>query len=182
MPPPLERMRRASRPLKTLVLVRHAKSSWKDASLADRDRPLNRRGKHDAPEMGRRLADLVGTPDLIVSSPASRAMATACIIADAVGYPVDGIREDERIYRAGPAEILDVIRSLEDEQDRVFLIGHNPGLTELVNELSEPAVENVPTCGVVVLRLATERWADVSRPTVRRAALITPKGGRVEET
>ena len=168
--------------MKTLVLVRHAKSSWKDASLADRDRPLNRRGKHDAPEMGRRLADLVGTPDLIVSSPATRAMATARIIAEAVGYAVDEIREDERIYQAGPAEILDVIRSLQDERDRVFLFGHNPGLTELVNELSEPPVENVPTCGVVVLRLATERWADVSRPTVRRAALITPKGGRVEGT
>lgn len=166
--------------MKTLVLVRHAKSSWDDASLPDRDRPLNSRGKRDAPKMGRRLADLVGTPDLIVSSPATRALATARIIAELVDYPVDGIREDERIYQAGPTEILDVIRGLEDERVRVFLFGHNPGLTELVNELSEPAIDNVPTCGVVEFGLSTERWADVSRATVRRAAIITPKGGRVE--
>jgi phosphohistidine phosphatase len=166
--------------VKTLVLVRHAKSSWKDDSVPDHDRPLNKRGKRDAPEMGRRLADLVGTPDLIVSSPARRALATARSIAEAVGYPVDGIRGDERIYQAGPAEILDIIRGLDDEQDRVFLIGHNPGLTDLVNQLSEPAVDNVPTCGVVELRLAAERWADMARETVRREAFITPKGGRAE--
>ena len=161
--------------MKTLVLVRHAKSSWKDDSLADRDRPLNRRGKRDAPRMGRRLADLAGTPDLIVTSPAARAMATARLVADAVGYPVDGIHEDERIYEAGPAEILEVIRGLDDECDRVYLLGHNPGFTDLVNALTEPSIDNVPTCGVVVLVVETERWADVSRTTVRRAAFATPK-------
>ena len=164
--------------MKTLLLVRHAKSSWKDDSLPDHDRPLNKRGKRDVPEMGRRLADLVGTPDLIVSSPARRALATARIIAEETGYPVDGIREDERIYQAGQAEILDVLRGLDDVQDRVFLIGHNPGLTDLVNQLSEPPVDNVPTCGVVELRLAAERWADIARETIRREAFITPKGGR----
>ena len=169
-------------PVKTLVLVRHAKSSWKDAALADRDRPLNQRGKRDAPEMGNKLADLVGAPDLIVSSPAARAIATARIVADAVGYPVDGIREDERIYEASAAEILEVIRELDDERDRVFLFGHNPGLTDLVNALSEPAIDNLPTSGVVELGLAADRWAEISRATVRRAAFITPKGGRVEGT
>lgn len=166
--------------MKTLVLVRHAKSSWKDASLPDRDRPLNSRGKRDAPKMGRWLADLVGTPDLIVSSPATRAMATARVIAVAVGYPGDGIQEDERIYEAGPAEILEAIRGLDDRHDRVFLIGHNPGFTDLVNALTKPSIDNVPTCGVVVLGVATERWADVSRTTVRRAAFATPKDGQVE--
>ena len=163
--------------MKTLVLVRHAKSSWKDASLADRDRPLNRRGKRDAPRVGDQLADLGGAPDLIVSSPAARAIATARIVADVVGYPLDGIREDARIYEATAAEILEVIRELDDERDRVFLFGHNPGLTDLVNELSEPAIDNVPTSGAVELRLATGRWADISRATVRRAAFITPKAG-----
>jgi phosphohistidine phosphatase len=164
--------------LKILILVRHAKSSWKDASLADRDRPLNKRGKRDAPEMGRRLAARGAAPDLIVSSPAARALATARIIAEAVGYPVDAIREDERLYLASPAELLEAIRDLDDGYDRVFLFGHNPGLTELVNELSEPAVDNVPTCGLVELRLAAERWADVSPDTVRRVSFDTPKSGR----
>lgn len=162
--------------MKTLVLVRHAKSSWKDDSLADRDRPLNKRGKRDAPEMARRLADRVGRPDLILSSPARRALATAGVVAEAVGYPVEAIREDERIYLATPAGILEVIRGLEDGIDCVFLFGHNPGLTELVNALSEPAVDNVPTCGVVDLRLATVRWADIARANVRRVAFLTPKG------
>ena len=161
-----------------LFVFRHAKSSWKDPSLADRDRPLNKRGKRDAPEMGRRLAARGGAPDLIVSSPATRALATARIIAAAVGYPADRIREDERLYLASPAEILEAIRDLEDGYERVFLFGHNPGLTELVNELSEPAVDNVPTCGVVELRLAVDRWADLSRDTVQRASIDTPKGGR----
>ena len=164
--------------MKILILVRHAKSSWKDASLADRDRPLNKRGKRDAPEMGRRLAARGAAPDLIVSSPAARALATARIIAEAVGYPVDAIREDERLYLASPAELLEAIRDLDDGYDRVFLFGHNPGLTELVNELSEPAVDNVPTCGLVELRLAAERWADVSADTVRRVSFDTPKSGR----
>jgi phosphohistidine phosphatase len=164
--------------LKILILVRHAKSSWKDASLADRDRPLNKRGKRDAPEMGRRLAARGAAPDLIVSSPAARALATARIIAEAVGYPVDAIREDERLYLASPTELLEAIRDLDDGYDRVFLFGHNPGLTELVNELSEPAVDNVPTCGLVELRLAAERWADVSPDTVRRVSFDTPKSGR----
>ena len=162
--------------MKTLVLVRHAKSSWKDESLADRDRPLNRRGERDAPEMARRLADLVGRPDLILSSPARRALATARVVADVVGYPVEAIREDERIYQATPAAILEVIRGVDNGIDRVFLFGHNPGLTELVNELSEPAVDNVPTCGVVELRLTTGRWSDVSRANVRRETFLTPKG------
>lgn len=161
--------------MKTLVLVRHAKSSWKDASLADRDRPLNDRGKRDAPEMGRRLAARGEAPDLIVSSPAARALATARVIAEAVGYPVDRIREDERIYMAGPADLLGAIHDLDDDDDRVFLFGHNPGLTDLVNALSVPAVENVPTCGVVEFRLTGVRWADLSRETVRRASFMTPK-------
>ena len=164
--------------MKTLILIRHAKSSWKDASLADRDRPLNKRGKRDAPEMGRRLAARGGAPDLIVSSPATRALATARVIAEAVGYPVDGIREDERIYMASPAELLEAIRGLDDGHERVFLFGHNPGLTELVNELSEPALDNVPTCGVVELRLAADRWADLSPDKVQRADFDTPKSGR----
>lgn len=162
--------------MKTLVLVRHAKSSWKDASLADRDRPLNRRGQRDAPRMGRRLAGLIGRPDLIISSTAARALATSRLVAEAVGYPVKGILADERIYEAGSAEILDVVRGLKNKWDTVLLIGHNPGLTNLVNELSVPAIDNVPTCGAVEFQMAVERWADVSRESVRRASFTTPKG------
>jgi phosphohistidine phosphatase len=125
--------------------------------------------------MGRRLAEQIGRPDLIVSGPAARAMATARIVAEAVGYPAQEIREDERICEAGPARILAVIHDLDDARGRVFLFGHNPGLTDLVNALSDPAIDNVPTCGAVELRLATGSWADVARATVRRLSFTTPK-------
>ena len=161
--------------MKTLVLVRHAKSSWKDPELADRDRPLNPRGRRDAPEMGRRLAARGETPDRIVTSPALRAATTATVIAEAVGYPEREIVEDERLYGAGSEEILEVIRGVEDRLDRVFLIGHNPGLTDLVNELSDEPIRNVPTCGVVKFRIAGESWSDVRRDTAMRVDFDYPK-------
>lgn len=161
--------------MKTLILVRHAKSSWKDRSLADRDRPLNKRGKRDAPEMGRRLAARGGAPDLVVSSPAVRALTTARVIAEALGYPVSEIVEDERAYMASAEGLLDVIHGLDDGFDRVFLFGHNPGFTELVNHLSEEEIENVPTCGVVEFRVAAERWADLVPMLVQRIDFDYPK-------
>ena len=164
--------------MRTLVLVRHAKSSWKDAELADRDRPLNPRGRRDAPEMGRRLAARGATPDRIVTSPAFRAATTASVIADAVGYPEREIIQDERLYGAGSEEILEVIRGIENRFDRVFLFGHNPGLTDLVNKLSEEPIPNVPTCGVVEFRIAGEAWRDVRRDTVMRVEFDYPKRSR----
>lgn len=161
--------------MKALILIRHAKSSWKDATLADRERPLNRRGERDAPEMGRRLAARGDTPDLIVSSPAARALATATKIAAAVGYPLTKIVEDERIYGAAPSDLLEVIRSLDDAAERVFLVGHNPGLTDLVNGLSEDRIDNVPTGGVVEFRVAARRWADFGPGSVERLRFDYPK-------
>ena len=164
--------------MRTLTLIRHAKSSWKDPSLSDRDRPLNKRGRRDAPEMGRRLAARSGAPDLLISSPAVRAWTTAVAIAEAVGYPVDAVQADERLYMASPSEILAVLRDLGGGLERIFLVAHNPGLTDLVNELSSPAVDNVPTCGVVELRVEAERWTDLGRESVRRELFDTPKKGR----
>jgi phosphohistidine phosphatase len=161
--------------MKTLVLIRHAKSSWKDVSLADRNRPLNRRGKRDAPEMGRRLAARKGAPDLVVSSPVVRALTTAQVIAEAVGYPVKRIVEDERLYGANQAKLLDVIRGLDDRFDRVFLFSHNPGLTDLVNALSDQALDNVPTCGFVEFRVDADGWAKVGPNTVQRIDFDYPK-------
>ena len=162
--------------MKTLVVIRHAKSSWNDASLADRDRPLNQRGERDAPEMGRRLAARGGAPDLVVSSPAVRAFTTARAIAEAVGYPVKRIVENERLYGADGAELLDAIRGLDERFQRVFLFSHNPGLTDLVNALSEEArIDNVPTCGVVEFQVHADRWADVGPGTVQRIDFDYPK-------
>jgi phosphohistidine phosphatase len=100
------------------------------------------------------------------------------MIAAGIDYPVDRILEDERIYEAEPADLLAVIRSLDDDLDRVFLVGHNPGLTDLVHELSDTGVGDLPTCAVVELRVSVDSWGDVARDRVRRTWFDTPKGAR----
>src|SRR5437899_11500650 len=106
------RDRRTGYSMKTLFLVRHAKSSWDDTALPDKDRPLNDRGKRDAPKMGERLAKRGVTPDLILSSPAKRALETAQIIAKKLDYKLADIVVDERLYATGADDLLDVIRKL----------------------------------------------------------------------
>jgi phosphohistidine phosphatase len=149
--------------MKRLTLVRHAKSSWKETGLTDHDRPLNKRGKRDAPMMGERLREQGESPDLLVSSTAKRARKTAEVIAAAIGYPPEAIAYDPRLYLSGVDELLNVIGDLDDEKEHVMLFGHNPGLTALANRLSDAALENVPTCGVYSVELAIDRWRDVGK-------------------
>lgn len=136
-----------------LLLVRHAKSSWEDDSLADRDRPLNKRGMVDAPEMADRLRQRLLIPDRIVSSPAVRAYDTACSFSQTLDLPVSQIQVEEELYAATSGEILEVVRSLDDSVSVALVVTHNPGLTDLVNEMTSQVIENVPTCGVVTLEL-----------------------------
>lgn len=143
--------------MKTLILARHAKSSWK-RPLPDRLRPLNKRGKQDAPMMGQRLARREIEPDAIITSPATRALVTAEAIAQEIGHPHDEIRVDERLYGASAFELLEIIRELDDHLDCVMLFGHNPGLTELANDLGCD-IENIPTCGAVELEFDIDSWA-----------------------
>ena len=147
--------------MKELILVRHAKSSWRDSGLDDRERPLNKRGERDAPEMGARLARRKDRPDLIVSSPAVRALATAQIIANKLGYPRKDIAVQERLYGAGVADLLDVIRNADESVATLMLFGHNPGLTELANHLGPREIPNLPTCGVLHLRFKADTWPSV---------------------
>jgi phosphohistidine phosphatase len=164
--------------MKLLLLVRHAKSSWKDPGLTDRDRPLNRRGIKDAPRMGKRLAEDYPAPDLVLSSPAVRALETAKAIANAIAYPVSHIRVEERLYGAGPDAFMRVIRELDDDADRVSVVGHNPTLTEVAAVLSRHPFGNVPTCGVVALTFETDAWDEVGRANVRLLEFDFPKKPR----
>lgn len=147
--------------MKELIIVRHAKSSWKDAGLNDRERPLNKRGQQDAPEMGAHLARRKHRPDLIVSSPAVRALETARIIAKRLSYPRKKIAVLDRLYGAGIVELLDVIRSADDSVTTLMLFGHNPGLTELANHLGPRPIPNLPTCGVLHLGFDADTWSTV---------------------
>ena len=145
--------------MKVLTLIRHAKSSWKDPGLPDWDRPLNKRGKRDAPAIGQRLAERGSFAELVISSSALRALATAEAIAEEIDYPWTEIVADERLYGADLSEWLEIIRGFDDALDRVMCVGHNPGLTELASYFSSEGVGHVPTCGVVELRFDVWRWA-----------------------
>lgn len=144
--------------MKTLTLIRHAKSSWKDAGLADRDRPLNGRGEHDAPLMGNRFRDSGVRPSLLISSPANRAWTTAKIIAGEIGYPRDLLQREERLYLASQADIIEVLAEQDPGFSSIALFGHNPGLTEFANHLVPGLTANVPTCGIVSVNFESDDW------------------------
>lgn len=142
--------------MKTLLLLRHAKSSWDNDSLADFDRPLNDRGRNDAPRMGKLLAQLDLIPDLIVSSSAKRAAATAKRVAAAAAYE-GTIRYTREFYLADPETYLELARQVDDEVSRLMLVGHNPGIEELVSHLAG-GDERMPTAALACFHLAIDRW------------------------
>lgn len=164
--------------MKHLLIIRHAKSSWDDPALTDIDRPLNARGLRDAPFMGSllRFRDLL--PDRIVCSPARRAQATATLIAEAVGYPVADIDTRSSLYLAEPTLLVEWLRDLDDTWHRVYLIGHNPGLTELVERLSGKDIGHLPTAGIAAIDFAVESWEHIMDASGRLALFDYPKRHR----
>jgi phosphohistidine phosphatase len=161
--------------MKTLTLVRHAKSSWKDTSLADRDRPLNKRGKRDAPEMGRRIAEAGIRPSLIVSSPALRAWTTAKAIAKAINYPVEFLQREKALYLASVDDILDVLVAQDPKFNSVMVVGHNPGLTSFANYLVPGLTNNLPTAGMVSVRFEQNDWDLYEKPEIELVMHDFPK-------
>ncbi len=155
--------------MKTLYLLRHAKSSWDFEDLSDHDRPLNKRGRHDAPLMGRELASHEISPDLIISSSAVRALTTASLVAKELEYDTENIVINEAIYGAGKEELLTIIRQTPDTIYSLLLVGHNPEITELANLLSPEHIANMSTAAVVGIRFSCESWSEI---TQENAALV----------
>jgi phosphohistidine phosphatase len=147
--------------VKRLYIIRHAKSSWDDPLLDDFSRPLNDRGKKDAPNMGKRLKEKRISPDLMLSSPARRALATCKRIAEVIGYAQDKIKTERNLYHASENQMLEVVQSLKDKHETVMIFGHNPGLTIFVNELGKQSFDNVPTCGIAAYEFAVDNWKEV---------------------
>ena len=160
--------------MKTLLLVRHAKSSWNDPSVADRDRPLASRGERDAPDMGKRLARRGIKPDLILSSPALRARLTAELLAEKLDYRRKDIVVDDRLYGRGADALLDVIRGIDDKVKRAMLVGHNPALTELAHGICR-GIAHLPTCAVAQLAFHAKSWKDVGEASLANADVEYPK-------
>ena len=163
--------------MKYLYLVRHAKSSWDFPELPDFDRPLNKRGKANAPEMGIRLSSRNIYPDAIITSPANRALTTAKLVAEQIEFPQDQIIAQENIYHASCSELVEIIQEFGDEQKAVMIVGHNPGFTDLANYLKEPDyyISNVPTAGVVAIEFTVNRWPEVSKHGGRMLFFDYPK-------
>jgi len=148
---------------KQLLLVRHGKSDWGNLDLKDFDRPLNKRGKENAPEMAERLVNRGFKFDLMVSSPAKRAKSTAKFFAEA--FQFDDIKYEESIYEANTNTLLKVVNGLDDAADTVIMFGHNPGFTDLANELSDADIYNIPTAGMVLMKFPFDSWEMVSSGT-----------------
>ena len=160
-----------------LTIIRHAKSSWDYPELSDFERPLNARGRRDAPAMARRFADVSAGALRLLSSPALRAITTAHVFAGALGIdPVD-IRIEPRIYEASLDTLLELAQALNDTDTHVLLVGHNPGLSELAGFLADRNVGELPTCAVVTLGFNTSRWRGIKAKSGAVERLDTPRKG-----
>jgi phosphohistidine phosphatase len=149
--------------MKTLLLLRHAKSSSKHPELADHDRPLNKRGKQTAPLMGALLQDENLIPDLILCSSAVRTHHTALLVAKACNY-LGEIKETRKLYLGEPQAYVEVLRKAADKHARVLVVGHNPGLEALIETLTGEAMV-MPTAALAQIELPLERWGDLGMNT-----------------
>ncbi|WP_457607572.1 SixA phosphatase family protein [Nitratifractor sp.] len=167
--------------MKTILLMRHAKSSWKEP-LSDHERPLNKRGRKAAKKMGKFLEEHALLPELILSSDAVRARETAHRLAKAAGFPEKKISLTPELYDAGADEILDLIRSLDPKIDSVLLIAHNPGISDAAVHLcGDPMPTWMPTAAITVIDFDTESWKTIGEKKGRLRLYLTPKGLEAEE-
>jgi phosphohistidine phosphatase len=160
---------------KTLYLVRHAKSSWKHHGLGDSERPLNKRGKHDAPLMGKTLRNRGEIPGLLISSPAKRALNTAKLFAKEFNYPKEKIKISEILYMAANVDLYEVIMKCDDGLRSIMLFSHNPGVTDFVNLIAGSNIENVPTTGTVRIDFDITSWEEIKNTKGEIKFFISPK-------
>jgi phosphohistidine phosphatase len=159
--------------MKTLFVLRHAKSSWDNSSLADFDRPLNDRGLAAAPFMGRVLSSKGYRPDLILSSPAERAKMTAILVKAAAGLDCP-LEFDDRIYEASPHKLQKVVSKVVNDQRSIMIVGHNPGMEGFIKLLADKN-EPMPTASIAVIELDIDNWSDIDSSTGRLIEVLRPK-------
>jgi phosphohistidine phosphatase len=144
--------------MKRLTLIRHAKADWGDASQADVDRTLNERGHAEAPLIGERMNNCQLKPQIILCSPATRATETVIAIARTIDMPLSHILLEKDIYNASMSDLLEIVRNVDNDFEHIALLGHNPSLVNLSNYLSNKAINDMPTCGVLSLEFTTNSW------------------------
>ncbi len=149
--------------MKQLLLIRHAKSDWGNPGLADFDRPLNERGKKNAPEMAQRLLDKKIIIDTFVASPAKRAAKTAKYFTEVYNLSKNEIIFKEELYMAATSHFLQVISNLSDKDNSVAIFSHNNGITDFANQLTTARIDNIPTCGIFAIKINCKSWADFEK-------------------
>lgn len=151
--------------MKTLYLVRHAKSSWKE-NVEDHKRPLKKRGKHDAMRIAETVSQELQVPEKIISSDAQRAVATALFFKKAWNMDDSNFQTEPRLYDFQGGEVFQFIKELDDQFSKVMLVGHNYAFTAIANRLGNKPIEEIPTCGFVVLNFDVENWENVVKGTI----------------
>ncbi|HWB94312.1 MAG TPA: histidine phosphatase family protein [Puia sp.] len=163
--------------MKTLLIVRHAKSSWDNADMSDIDRPLNDRGKRDAPVMAQRVVKTGVRIDRFVSSPAKRARQTAEFFVKAFGRKENEIVFIPELYHASMPTFKEVVGGLDNADGTVALFSHNPGITAFVNILTEVRLDNMPTCGVFAVKSPAKQWSEFLSAGPQLLFFDYPKAG-----
>ncbi len=161
--------------MKTVYFIRHAKSSWDDYSLRDIERPLSSRGIRDASFMAKKLKSKNVHPDLIISSPANRALTTAKYFAEEMNLDDQNIDIKNSIYEAYPEDVLQVVKKVNNTANTIFVFGHNPTFTSLVNRFTEDYIPNIPTCGVVKIEADIDSWSEFNESTAVQTEFHYPK-------
>jgi phosphohistidine phosphatase len=161
--------------MKTLYVVRHAKSSWNDPTLSDHDRPLNETGIRKTKIIVEYLKQKSVAPDLFKSSSALRALSTAKIIANALNYPVEDIEIEENLYHASAETVFSELFVLPNSVNSVMIFGHNPTFTYFVNGFLNPKMDNLPTSGVVSISFETDEWEKIAMVDYKVNFVVTPK-------
>ncbi|MCX6351530.1 MAG: histidine phosphatase family protein [Bacteroidetes bacterium] len=163
--------------MKKLYIIRHAKSDWEYPELTDFERPINARGRIDAPAIGDYLHKNNIKPDYIYSSPANRAITTARIVCYQLGFPFEGIQIKEKIYDATLGDLVSILQTTPDDKNEVILFGHNPGLTYLIEYLTGELLDSLPTCGVYGVEFNKDfySWKDLYRGSGKGILFTSPK-------
>lgn len=161
--------------MKELLIVRHGKSSWDVEGIADIDRPLKERGILDGYKMAKHLLQRNTKPELLISSPANRAIHTATIFAREMGYPYEKITIHQGIYFAGVEQIFDLISSIRPEINVLMIFGHNPTFTDLANCFISQPIDNIPTTGIVHIQFETNNWSEIKTSKIRNWDFDYPK-------
>ncbi len=161
--------------MKTLILIRHAKSSWDDASVTDHDRPLNERGIHDAPMMAKRLLENHIPLQACYTSTALRAKSTALFFAEAFGLQKQSISELPELYLAGVDSFKQAVNNISDNNESVALFAHNPGITHFANSLADVRLDDMPTCSVFAVKCAVNEWKEFNEAVKQFYCFSFPK-------